>query len=155
MNRKKEGRESHGYPTKTTLKNANFAEAMTLRHHTLIRMSRKYQFFQDLSVSGFLYCFFQIILMLSTSIVVLSWQESGLSSGDIDPSTYWRALVKEIRQSKNGKVWLKVNWFYSVEHLLQPGTLEEQWSVISLILIYIVLTHNYTQSRYTFNHGKK
>ena len=93
--------------------------------------------------------------MLLTSIVVLSWQESGLSSGDIDPSTYWRALVKEIRQSKNGKVWLKVNWFYSVEHLLEPGTLEEQWSVISLIPIYIVLTHNYTQSRYTFNHGKK
>ena len=92
---------------------------------------------------------------ISTSIVVLSWQESGLSLGDIDPSTYWRALVKEIRQSKNGKVWLKVNWFYSVEHLLQPGTLEEQWSIISLIPIYLVLTHNYTQSRHTFNHGKK
>ena len=71
--------------------------------------------------------------MLLSSIVVLQW-EPNLATVNIHPSTYWRAVVKEIRESKNGRTWLKVNWFYSMEHLLQPGILDEQWSVISLQL---------------------
>ena len=73
------------------------------------------------------------IEMLLASIVVLQW-DPNLSPVDIHPSTYWRAVVKEIREGKNGRIWLKVNWFYSMDHLLQPGILEEQWLVIPLKL---------------------
>jgi hypothetical protein len=61
-----------------------------------------------------------------------------MSPDEIDSNTYWRAIVREIRNSKNGRVWLKVNWFYSREHLLQPGILDQE--LLVPIVISEILT---------------
>ena len=66
--------------------------------------------------------------MQSPSITVLQW-EPDISPEEIESNTSWRAIVREIRSSKNGRVWIKVHWFYSREHLLQPGILDENWFV--------------------------
>ncbi|KAF8324809.1 hypothetical protein F5887DRAFT_1086013 [Amanita rubescens] len=124
----------HAAPRKANIKPARKQKAMIQHKKTWVPGKRNFYRYQHCSSCDITQEDGEVVTVSPGShIIVLQW-EPNMSPAEIDPNTYWRAIVREIRNSKNGRTWLKVSWFYSREHLLQPGILDEQCKGIPLMM---------------------